>query len=56
MAGGKVEYRKPELKVLGSISEHTFTNTGIVGGLGPQGKNRNNPDFQLDKFNEPSHS
>ena len=51
-----MEYRKPELKVLGSISDHTFTNDGVVPGVGPKGKNRNEPLFQPDKFDEPSHS
>jgi hypothetical protein len=56
MVGGTVEYSKPELKVLGNISDHTFTNTGQVPGVGPKGKNRNHPEYELDKFSEPSHS
>ena len=48
-------YEKPAIADLGSIVEHTFTNTGQVPGVGPKGKN---PDTSLvpDKFDEPSHS
>ncbi|MGH8911044.1 MAG: hypothetical protein ACRDVD_00910 [Acidimicrobiia bacterium] len=49
-------YEKPTVTDLGSITDHTFTNTGQVPGRGPQGKNRNHPEFQVDKFDEPSHS
>ena len=49
-------YEKPAITDLGSIADHTFTNTGQVPGQGPQGKNKNHPEFQLDKFDEPSHS
>lgn len=48
-------YEKPEIKDLGSISDHTFTNTGQVPGVGPKGKNPE-PLQGLDKFDEPSHS
>jgi hypothetical protein len=56
--GGRktVQYEKPELVVLGNISDHTFTNDGTVPGVGPKGKNLNNPDLIPDMFNEPSHS
>lgn len=49
-------YERPEIKDLGSITDHTFTNTGQVPGVGPKGKNRNHPEYQPDKFDEPSHS
>lgn len=49
-------YEKPAVKDLGSIADHTFSNTGQVPGVGPKGKNRNHPEYQLDKFDEPSHS
>lgn len=51
-----MQYEKPEITNLGSIAENTFTNTGQVPGVGPKGKNRNHPEFELDKFFEPSHS
>jgi hypothetical protein len=37
----------------GSISRHTFTNTGQVPGQGPSGKDPNT-ECGPDKFNEPS--
>lgn len=48
-------YEAPKVIDYGSIAEHTFTNTEIVPGVGPKGKN---PDDSLvpDKFSEPSHS
>lgn len=51
-----LQYEKPAITDLGSIADHTFTNTGQVPGQGPKGKNRNHPEYQLDKFDEPSHS
>lgn len=50
-----MKYEAPEIKDLGSITDHTFTNSGLVPGMGPKGKN---PDTTLvnDKFDEPSHS
>lgn len=51
-----MRYEQPEVVSLGNISDHTFTNTGQVPGVGPQGKNRNHPEYQPDKFDEPSHS
>jgi hypothetical protein len=51
-----MKYEKPAITDLGSIVEHTFSNTGLVPGRGPQGKNRNHPEFTVDKFDEPSHS
>ena len=51
-----MSYEKPAITDLGSIADNTFTNTGQVPGRGPQGKNRNHPEFVLDKFDEPSHS
>ena len=54
--GRHMQYEKPEITDLGSISDHTFTNTGQVPGVGPKGKNKNHPEYQLDKFDEPSHS
>jgi hypothetical protein len=47
-------YEKPAIADLGSIVEHTFTNTGQVPGVGPKGKNPN--PMVNDKFDEPSHS
>ena len=48
-------YEKPAIADLGSIVEHTFTNTGgLVPGVGPKGKNPN--PMVNDKFDEPSHS
>lgn len=48
-------YEVPKVVDYGSIANHTFTNDGIVAGVGPRGKN---PDQSLipDKFGEPSHS
>ena len=51
-----VLYEKPTVTDLGSIADHTFTNNGDVPGVGPKGKNRNHPEYQVDKFDEPSHS
>lgn len=51
-----MQYVKPVIQDVGSISDHTFTNTGQVPGKGPKGKNKNHPEYQLDKFYEPSHS
>ena len=51
-----MRYETPQVASLGNISEHTFSNTGQVPGQGPKGKNRNHPEYQLDKFSEPSHS
>lgn len=50
------QYESPKIVDYGSITEHTFTNTGQVPGEGPKGKNRNNPDLIPDMFEEPSHS
>lgn len=49
------EYSAPRIVDYGSITEHTFTNTGQVPGAGPKGKNPNQ-DLIPDKFEEPSHS
>lgn len=52
-------YDKPVIEDLGSIVDHTFSNDGTgctVPGVGPTGKNRNHPEYQLDCFMEPSHS
>ena len=51
-----MSYVKPAITDLGSIADHTFWNDGLVPGEGPKGKNRNHPEYQLDKFQEPSHS
>jgi hypothetical protein len=51
--GGYVRYEAPIIVDLGSISRNTFTNTGQVPGVGPQGKDKNGC-ATLDKFNEPS--
>jgi hypothetical protein len=51
-----MSYEKPTITDLGSIVDHTFSNTGQVAGVGPQGKNRNHPEYTVDKFDEPSHS
>jgi hypothetical protein len=49
----QVTFEEPIISDLGSISRHTFTNTGQVPGVGPHGKDKNGC-ATLDKFNEPS--
>lgn len=44
-------YEKPTITDLGSIVEHTFTNTAKK-----PGHYRSNPGFPVDRFDEPSHS
>ena len=46
-------YETPRVTDFGSIQSHTFTNTGQVPGVGPKGKDKNNPCLP-DKFSEPS--
>jgi len=48
-----MKYEAPAITDLGSIARNTFTNTGQVPGVGPQGKDKNGC-ATLDKFNEPS--
>jgi hypothetical protein len=48
-----MKYEVPTIMDLGSISRNTFTNSGTVPGVGPQGKDKNGC-ATLDKFNEPS--
>ena len=48
-----MKYEAPKVVDYGSIAAHTFTNTGQVPGVGPKGKDKNNP-CGPDKFNEPS--
>jgi len=48
-----MKFEPPVIEDLGSISRHTFTNTGIVPGVGPQGKDKNGC-ATTDKFSEPS--
>jgi hypothetical protein len=46
-------YDTPRVTDYGSISTHTFTNTGQVPGVGPKGKDWR-PLQTFDKFNEES--
>jgi hypothetical protein len=46
-------FEVPKITDLGSIAQHTFTNTGTVPGSGPTGKDKNGAPT-LDKFDEPS--
>ncbi|MBI4260079.1 MAG: hypothetical protein HY658_05890 [Actinobacteria bacterium] len=46
-------YQAPAITDFGSIARHTFTNTGEVPGVGPQGKDPHGC-ATTDKFGEPS--
>jgi hypothetical protein len=45
-------YESPRIIDYGSIQAHTFTNTGVVPGQGPKGKDFR--DCSFDKFDEES--
>ena len=51
--GVRMSFELPQIVDFGSIATHTFTNTGIVPGVGPKGKDKNGC-ATLDKFDEPS--
>ncbi len=47
-------YETPRVTDFGSVQQHTFTNTGVVPGVGPDGKDQVNIFCTPDKFDEPS--
>ena len=51
--GVRMSFELPQIVDFGSIGTNTFTNHGLVPGVGPRGKDKNGC-ATLDKFDEPS--